>query len=1045
MWKPLRNALFAAATLAGLALLALRWGEAGSQPISFPTDEAFAIVAKLSGPEYEGRLTGSAGNRRAMEVVASRFREIGLEPFANSGDYLQPFDACVPELRSEPVLEIHGPRGVLKRYTQYVDFRETFAGYARPGDVRGKGRAFSTVEALGSPADPIFLYDHEDPTTLDEGPLLRNGIKGVLLRTEDRRVTIKGGSISSHAFDERQGFVKFLVKGRVMEEIKRFAASGCTIRMKSDFTLRWVQTANVVGFLPAADGSVDDLEVVSCHLDHLGRTLEGRDYPGALDNASGTGVMLALARAIAGHRDQLGKAFVFVAFNAEEQYLGGSWQIVNKPPLRPSQTEVLNFDMVGSREEVSLKLESAVISAHDDPLDPMVVPVEERIQRIAGRRDIPVEVDHKSYGSDHVPFAAMAIPALTFIHFAEGDYHTTRDDLRTVSRARLGQVGQIALDYLQETAFRKPLQGLYDLLGGLTLGAALGALVCEVLRRLSERRRRFLEIAGCADPRANRPLLWKTNAIVPSWVLGALAVFALALLYFGPWLGRSALLVPDDGVALSEAMLRHGAASTANDRWPRPVPSRENDAMAAYLATQFESLGLRPYRQKPGETQENYFLETRSMLPVQKAAPSLQLLAADGTLLRTYTRGRDFLETILGNGGGGRAEGPYRFVRSAYDLADMKGAIVCLWRADQQVRDEALLASWGTRALLVEGDPTAPIAPDYSDEKNGQLLKGATYLRFVVTPAVLDELAANERRGARLRAEWRVEFEWIYPRTVVGCIPGREAGENNELVIATALDTPRVMAADGKGTALPFFLALAEVLAKKRLKPKHPIVFIAFNGTHAGNLGSRAYHQSPMTFKESRKDHWMGETEDSYGLVGNYVLNANKAFSRFASGRHVVNLVDGAKAGPVLELGSETPFFIMPARAQAAELAQASKARNLPLEIRYEPTQDDHRTFADAGNPAMTLALPPASPSGDPSTDMAAILAQLVQVDAVAPRPTPLDWVILVFKSLGVAILSALGLRWGVRRLEARRPHAPDPYAEFLRRSNHAEEPPRGQ
>jgi Zn-dependent M28 family amino/carboxypeptidase len=1042
MWKPLRNALLVAAGLAGLAFVGLRRAEDRAQPIPFPTDEAYAIVAKLSGPDLEGRLTGSAGNRKAMEIVASRFREIGLEPFTNTGDYLQPFDACVPELRSVPVLEIHGPSGVLKRYTQYVDFRETFAGYARPGEVRGRGRALSTVEALDSPAEPIFLYDHEDPTTLDEGPLFRNGIKGVLLRTEDRRVTIKGGSITSHAFDERTGFVKLLVTGRVMEEIKRFLAAGHTIRMKSDFSMRWVQTANVAGFLPAADGSVDDLQVISCHLDHLGQTLEGRHYPGALDNASGTGVMVALARAIASHRDRLSKAFVFVAFNAEEQYLGGSWQLVNKPPLRPSHVEVLNFDMVGSREEVSLKLESAVISAHDDPLDPMVVPMEDRIREIAGRRNLQVDIDHKSYGSDHVPFAARAIPALTFIHFAQGDYHTTRDDLSTVSQPRLRQVGQIALEYLQETTFRKPLQWLHNLMGGLVLVTALGALGCEVLRRVRERRRRFYEIAGCLDRDAQRPLLWASNAILPAWMLGGLSVFPLALLYFGPWLGRSAVLEQRDGELLAEASLRHGAACTTSDRWPRPVPSQENDAMAEYLAAQFESLGLRPYRQKPGEKVENYFLESRSMLPVQKAAPSLQLLAADGTVIRTYTRGRDYLETILGNGGGGRAEGPYRFVRSAYDLADMKGTIICLRRTDLQVRDEALFASWGTQALLVEGDPAAPIAPDYSDEKNGQLLKGATYLRFVVTPAVLDELAVNERRGARLRAEWRVEFEWIYPRTVVGCIPGHEAGENNELIIATALDTPQAMAVEGKSTALPFFLALAEVLVQKNLKPKHPIVFIAFNGSHAGHLGSRAYHQSPMTFKEPRKDHWMGETEDSYGLVGNYVLNANKAFSRFASGRHVVNLIDGTGKGSILEVGSETPFFRMPAKDLVGELVRASDARSLPMQVRYAPTQDDHRVFADAGNPAMTVVLPSISASGGTPVDMAAILAQLVQMDAVAPVPTPLDWVYLVLKSLGMAILSALGLRWVMRRLEERRPHAPDPYAEFLKRSNRVQETP---
>jgi hypothetical protein len=526
-----------------------------------------------------------------------------------------------------------------------------------------------------------------------------------------------------------------------------------------------------------------------------------------------------------------------------------------------------------------------------------------------------------------------------------------------------------------------------------------------------------------------------------------LAVFALVLLVSSGSCNRSFALRKEATADLVSGMKRYEAAFSDRDRMPRPVPSVENDATADFIASRFQALGLKPYRQKPGASRENFFLEPRSMIPAQKSAPVLQLLASDGSVIRNYARGRDFLATTVGHGGGGFAEGAFQLVTTAFDANGYSWPISCIRKAHYQRRDEGLFADRGVKALLVEGDPSVHPASDYSDEKSSQLLKGRTLLRYIVSPSVLDEITEQGKRGAKLRVAWDVHFDWIYPKSVIGCIPGSETGGNNELIISVALDTPTVNPWEkppqaSQATALPIFMAVAETMVKQHLRPKHPIVFIAVNGTYAGHLGAQAYRASPMTFRPSRKGHWMGDAEDTYGIVGNYFLEANKASSRFATGRHVVNLVPAESDVPSLylgsealdseALGSEAPRFGVPGDILAQELTRLAAERGIPLQTFLQPTDYDHGFLVESGNPAVTLALP--SGSFGPGAGMAELLVQFIHADTVSLAPTPLEWTYLaaqaLFFALGVAFLTDRLLLFR----QGRKPRAPDPYTEFLKR-----------
>ena len=71
-------------------------------------------------------------------------------------------------------------------------------------------------------------------------------------------------------------------------------------------------------------------------------------HNGADDNASGTSMVLELARRLAARRDPLPRRVVFMAFSGEERGLLGSRYYVEHPLIPLDETVMMiNCDMVG--------------------------------------------------------------------------------------------------------------------------------------------------------------------------------------------------------------------------------------------------------------------------------------------------------------------------------------------------------------------------------------------------------------------------------------------------------------------------------------------------------------------------------------------------------------------------------------------------------------------------------------------------------------------------------------------------------------------------
>ena len=151
--------------------------------------------------------------------------------------------------------------------------------------------------------------------------------------------------------------------------------------------------------------------------------------PGANDNASGTAVVLAIARHAANR--SIARQAWFVAFDGEEDGLHGSSAFVREadPQFLAGLEGMLNFDMVGVNDELQ------AIGA-------------DSLTAIAKAADSAISTAAESEGSDHVPFAIAEVPTLFFTRGLEPNYHSPRD--RQVDPQLLNKTTEVAIDVMEQ-------------------------------------------------------------------------------------------------------------------------------------------------------------------------------------------------------------------------------------------------------------------------------------------------------------------------------------------------------------------------------------------------------------------------------------------------------------------------------------------------------------------------------------------------------------------------------------------------------------------
>lgn len=237
---------------------------------------------------------------------------------------------------------------------------------------------------------------------------------------------------------------------------------GWTASAKVEIDRKSISTRNVVAVLEGSGPLADETVVVGAHYDHLGHgglfsgslaVLSGDIHNGADDNASGTAMMLEMARRLARRPDPLPRRVVFVAFSGEERGLLGSQHYVEHPPVPIKNTvAMVNFDMVGRLND---KHELTVYGTGTSPgFDTLV-------DTLGKSLGFTVKKIADGYGpSDQQSFYVKDIPVLFAFTGTHSDYHRPSDDTHLVNFAGMSQIadlGELLLLDLSRRPVRPPL------------------------------------------------------------------------------------------------------------------------------------------------------------------------------------------------------------------------------------------------------------------------------------------------------------------------------------------------------------------------------------------------------------------------------------------------------------------------------------------------------------------------------------------------------------------------------------------------------------
>jgi Zn-dependent M28 family amino/carboxypeptidase len=139
-----------------------------------------------------------------------------------------------------------------------------------------------------------------------------------------------------------------------------------------------VESANIVARLTGSDPALkNEFVVLSAHIDHvgIGAPINGdRIYNGAMDNGSGSALVMDIAASLKAHPEKLQRSVLFLLVTAEEKGLLGSKYFAAHPTVAPKSIIAdVNVDMflpivplkilkIGGLEESDLGARAAAIA-----------------------------------------------------------------------------------------------------------------------------------------------------------------------------------------------------------------------------------------------------------------------------------------------------------------------------------------------------------------------------------------------------------------------------------------------------------------------------------------------------------------------------------------------------------------------------------------------------------------------------------------------------------------------------------------------------------
>jgi len=488
MWPEKRfnlsqSALAVLALLVGLSFIsAPAIGQLKTKKVEFEAQAALSYIRDLASEAMLGRRSGHQGGEAAADYIAARFKEWGIEPAGENGTYFQNFTVDLNLVEEGVHFELITPR-TRRSFYYGEDWRvQSFSGSAQATaeivfvgyglrdekakyddyaglDIKGKwillasnppaswaekfgpatslDRRIRTAQELG--ARGVFVFRREEAAAASPARGARFGLGREIYRPDFAIISIENRIVDAIfrelLTDLRYVFQEIENQSRPMSfatGIKAFLSVNARFEEKRP-------TRNVLGKISGSDPLLkDESVIIGAHMDHLGVDPLGEVMNGANDNASGTAVVMEIARVMKFNRARPKRTIIFALWAAEEQGLLGSRYFADHPLVPLEKTVAyLNLDMVGHG--------SGNVNFRGIYYGPEVWEVL--------RTKLPKEIlDYVRPGrggpggSDHSSFLAKGVPAFALMtegyHFK---YHQANDVIELIKPELLKKTGEFVM------------------------------------------------------------------------------------------------------------------------------------------------------------------------------------------------------------------------------------------------------------------------------------------------------------------------------------------------------------------------------------------------------------------------------------------------------------------------------------------------------------------------------------------------------------------------------------------------------------------------
>ncbi|MEI8201586.1 MAG: M20/M25/M40 family metallo-hydrolase [Bacteroidota bacterium] len=414
---------------------------------SYGQDTIYArkIIDLLSSASFSGRGYVNKGDSLAANYIANEYKTMGLKSF--SKNYIQPFSFPINTFPGEISFKTDQ-----KSLEAGKDFMVSASSNSIKGEFevvylkKGNIKSASSIEKfISRQANNRFVVIDKRNFKKKEHLEYIDALKQNNSLKAKGYIQINDGHLYWSVSNGRKtGDCPYIIVSREKFPKK---TKKVEVEIESRFYNKY-PTQNVVSWI---EGAVqpDTFLVFTGHYDHLGRMGKDVYFPGANDNASGTAMLLNLAKHFSNATEKPYYSIAFMNFTGEEAGLLGSKYYTENPlfPLK-SIKFLFNLDMVGTGKEGITVVNATAF--------------ENEFKRLTSLNDtltmFPlIKKRAEAANSDHYFFYKKGVPCFFIYSFGGSPaYHDVYDVSEAIDLRGFEKLTKLMIKYVRDVSPLKP-------------------------------------------------------------------------------------------------------------------------------------------------------------------------------------------------------------------------------------------------------------------------------------------------------------------------------------------------------------------------------------------------------------------------------------------------------------------------------------------------------------------------------------------------------------------------------------------------------------